>query len=106
MHDPITLYAMTEDDAPWVAALVRAAFAAQLLPTDPPASALRLSAADVLAHLRVGGGGGLARIGSRLVGSVMWSEQAGGLYVARLAVEEAPQRHGGRYPGRHGGFTR
>jgi predicted N-acetyltransferase YhbS len=77
---------MVPKDAAAVATLVRAAFAAQSVPTDPPASALRLTAAGVRAHLAAGGGG--------MVASIMWSELAGGLYIARLSVAPAWRRRG------------
>jgi len=46
---------ITPNDAAAVAALVRAAFADQSTPTNPPASALRLTAADARAHIAAGG---------------------------------------------------
>jgi GNAT superfamily N-acetyltransferase len=79
---------MQAADAEAVAALVRLAFAAQSVPTDPPASALRLRPDDVLDHLAVGAGAVVAAAGT-LVGSVMWAEQEGGLYIARLSVHPA-----------------
>ena len=94
MDDAIRLGALEAADAPAVAVLVRAAFAAQSVPTDPPASALRLTAVDVLEHLRAGGGGAMVRAGERIVGSAMWLEKDGGLYVARVAVDPAFRRRG------------
>lgn len=85
---------MTTNDAAAVAALVRAAFAAQSVPTDPPASALRLTAADVRAHLAAGGGGMVVEAEGVMVASIMWSEEDGGLYIARLAVTPASRRRG------------
>jgi GNAT superfamily N-acetyltransferase len=90
----VTLRAVGVEDADLVATLVRAAFAAQSVPTDPPASALRLSADDVRAHLAGGGGGAVVAEADRLVGSALWSEQDGGLYVARVAVDAAWRRRG------------
>lgn len=72
-------------DAAAVAALIRLAFAAQSVVTDPLPSALRVTEADVVAHLW-DGGGAVAEARGRLAGSVMWSEQDGGLYISRLAV--------------------
>lgn len=97
MHDA-ALRAMRLEDAGAVAALVRLAFAAQSVPTDPPASALRLTAADVTSHL-VGGGGavaesGLAVPGPPLVGALMWAALDGGLYLSRLAIHPAWRRRG------------
>jgi len=76
---------MAPDDAAAVAALIRTAFATQSVVTDPLPSALRVTEADVEAHLR-GGGGAVAEARSGLIGSVMWAEQDGGLYISRLAV--------------------
>ncbi len=80
---------MTADDAAAVAALVRDAFAAQSVATDPPPSALRVTAGDVASHLASGGGGAVAVAGSALVGSALWQEQDAGLYLSRLAVAPA-----------------
>jgi predicted N-acetyltransferase YhbS len=88
------LRAITPNDAVAVAALVRAAFAEQSAPTDPPASALRLTASDVLAHLAAGGGGMVAEEAGALVASIMWSPIDGGLYIARLSVVPACRRRG------------
>lgn len=85
---------ITPSDAAEVAALVRAAFADQSVPTDPPASALRLTAADVLAHLTAGGGGMVSEEAGAIVASIMWSEVDGGLYIARLSVAPAWRRRG------------
>lgn len=88
------LRAITPNDAAAVAALVRAAFAEQSVPTDPPASALRLTAADVRAHLAGGGGGMVAEEAGTMVASIMWSEIDGGLYIARLSVAPPWRRCG------------
>ena len=84
---------MRDDDAADVAALIRAAFAAQSVATDPPPSALRVSGADIAAHLRVGGGVVAAAAGT-VVGSVLWTGQDGVLHEARLAVAPAWRRRG------------
>ncbi len=76
---------MEKPDAPAVAALIRTAFAAQFVVTDPPPSALRVTENDVAAHLDAGGGA-VAEAGGGLVGSALWTEQDDGLYLARLAV--------------------
>ena len=80
-------------DAADVAALIRTAFAAQSVVTDPPPSALRMTAADVAVHLRQGGGAVATGAGA-LIGSVLWVEQLGGLYLARLAVAPLWRRRG------------
>lgn len=80
-----TLRSMVPRDAAAVAALIRSAFAAQSVATDPPPSALRVTQDDIVAHLRTGGGA-VADIGSGIVGSALWVERDGGLYLARLAV--------------------
>jgi predicted N-acetyltransferase YhbS len=75
-------------DAAAVAALVRAAFAAQSIITDPLPSALRVTEADVATHLRTGGGA-VADADGEIVGSALWTEQHRGLYLSRLAVAPA-----------------
>jgi predicted N-acetyltransferase YhbS len=72
-------------DAESAAALIREAFAAQSVATDPPSSALRETASSVAAHLAEGGGAGL-EAGARLVGLVLWAVRDDGLYLGRLAV--------------------
>jgi predicted N-acetyltransferase YhbS len=84
----IALRAMTPADCGAVAALIRAAFAAQSAVIDPPASALRETDTSVAAHLAAGGGA-VACAGGRIVGSVMWEPKDGGLYLERLAVDPA-----------------
>jgi ribosomal protein S18 acetylase RimI-like enzyme len=79
---------MTPADCRAVAALIRVAFAAQPVLTDPPPSALRETAATVAAHLAAGGGA-VACAAGKIVGSVMWGPKDGGLYLQRLAVEPA-----------------
>jgi N-acetylglutamate synthase-like GNAT family acetyltransferase len=88
------LRAMTLSDADAVAALIRAAFAAQAVVTDPLPSALRVTAADVAAHLRGGGGGAVFWADEMLAGSVLWAAQDGGLYVSRVAVAPVWRRRG------------
>ena len=85
---------MEPADAETVAALVRAAFAAHSVATDPPASARLLTAADVAAHLARGGGGAVVTEGDAVVASVMWSPADGGLSDSRLAVAPAWRRRG------------
>ena len=88
------LRAMTLSDADAVAALIREAFAAQAVVTDPLPSALRVTAADVAGHLQRGGGGAVASVDDVLGGSVLWEEKDGGLYVSRVAVAPAWRRQG------------
>ena len=72
-------------DADNVAALIRTAFAAQSVVTDPPPSALDVTERDVLVQLRTGSGA-VAEVAGHLAGSALWAEQDGGLYLGRLAV--------------------
>ncbi len=72
-------------DASDAAALIRAAFAAQSVVTDPPPSALGETAESVRAQLVRGGGFGAEREG-RLVGVVLWALAEGGMRLGRLAV--------------------
>jgi ribosomal protein S18 acetylase RimI-like enzyme len=78
---------LTLADAEATAALVRRAFAAQPLLTDPPPSALRETGAAIAAILAAGGGGAAAEAGTALAGAVIWEEKAGGLYMGRLSVD-------------------
>jgi len=80
-------------DAGEVAALIRQAFAAQSVVTDPLPSALKESAESVAATLGKGGGAG-AFAGADLVGSVLWQAQEGGLYLGRLSVRVGWRGHG------------
>jgi predicted N-acetyltransferase YhbS len=86
--DLIRLRKMRPEDAAAVAALIRAAFAAQSVATDPPPSALRITEADVAEHLRTGGGA-VAEVAGGLAGTTLWAQQDGGLYLGRLAVTPA-----------------
>jgi predicted N-acetyltransferase YhbS len=81
----LSLRAMEKRDAPAVAAIIRTAFASQFVVTEPPPSALRVSEDDVAAHL-CAGGGAVAEAEDGVVGSALWTEQDGGLYLGRLAV--------------------
>lgn len=87
------LRAMRLSDADAVAALIRTAFAAQPVVPDPPMSALRITAADIAAHL-ARGGGAVAELDGALAGSVLWEAQAGGLYISRVAVAPSFRRRG------------
>jgi predicted N-acetyltransferase YhbS len=87
VDDLIRLRAMRRDDAAAVGALIRAAFATQSVVTDPLPSALRITEADVAAHLRTGGGA--VAVARELAGSALWVEQVDGLYLGRLAVAPA-----------------
>jgi predicted N-acetyltransferase YhbS len=80
-------------DAAPAAALIRAAFAAQSVKTDPAPSALRETAESVAAHLTEGGGAAL-EAGGALIGVVLWAERDGGLYLGRLAVAPAWRSRG------------
>lgn len=76
-----------------VAALIREAFAALPASPDPPMSALRIRPDDIVAHLATGGGAVVAA-DKALVGSILWVEKNGGLYLSRVAVAPAWRRRG------------
>jgi predicted N-acetyltransferase YhbS len=76
---------ITPGDAAAVAALIRDAFAAQSVVTDPLPSALQVTEADVAVHLTQGAGA-VAETEAHLVGSALWTQRDGGLYLSRLAV--------------------
>jgi GNAT superfamily N-acetyltransferase len=84
---------MTVADTPDVADLIRAAFAAQSVPTDPPPSA-RLETAATVAATLAKGGGAVTEENGNLTGSVLWEEKAGGLYIGRLSVHPGHRRKG------------
>jgi ribosomal protein S18 acetylase RimI-like enzyme len=83
---------MQPTDAEAVAMLIVAAFTAQPVPLEPPPSALGVTAVDVAANLRTGGGA-VAGL-SELVGSVLWELTAETLHVSRLAVHPDFRRLG------------
>ena len=83
---------MEPADAEAVAVLIAAAFAAQPVVLDPPPSALGVTAADMAAHLRTGGGA-IAE-SPELVGSVLWEMTVGVLHLSRLAVHPGFRRFG------------
>src|SRR5690348_1596165 len=84
---------MAAGDAAAVAALIRAAFAAQSVVTDPLPSAQRVTEAEVMEHLRTGARA-VAEAAGGVVGSALWAEKDGGLYLARLAVASDWRRRG------------
>ncbi|MEO9191913.1 MAG: GNAT family N-acetyltransferase [Acetobacteraceae bacterium] len=84
---------MRETDAAAVAGLIRDAFAHLPVALDPPPSALGVTALAIATHLATGGGA-VAQAGGMIVGTVLWEERAGGLYVSRLAVCRAARRRG------------
>lgn len=88
------LQVLTADDAEPVAALIRSAFSDLPVQPDPPMSALRVTGANVVAHLQRGGGGAVAEIDGRLAGCALWAEAGGGLYVGRVAVAPQQRRRG------------
>ena len=91
--DTIRVRSMRVSDAPAVAALIRAAFAAQPVPLDPPASALDVTAEAVATHLGRAGGA-VAEAGAGLLGCVLWERREDDLYVSRVAVDTAARRLG------------
>jgi GNAT superfamily N-acetyltransferase len=82
---PPVLRPLHLSDAPAAAALVRAAFAAQPVVLDPPASALGVTADTLAAHLSRAGGA-VAESEGRIIGVVLWEAGDGPLQVSRLAV--------------------
>lgn len=87
-HREYVLRALRAPDASAAAALIRIAFAAQTVATEPPASALRETGASVAAGLAEGGGIGAWANGT-LAGCVLWQVQARGLYLGRVSVHPA-----------------
>jgi predicted N-acetyltransferase YhbS len=91
--EDFSLRPIDTQDAAAIAALIRTAFATQSVVTDPPPSALLVTAADVTSHL-CQGTGAVAEANGDLVGSALWNEHKGGLYLGRLAVAPAWRRRG------------
>ena len=81
------------DDAASAAALIRQAFSAQSVQTDPPSSALR-ETTDTIAAAIGAGGGACTVANGELVGVVLWQAKDGGLYFGRLAVRPDWRRRG------------
>ena len=80
-------------DASEAAALIRRAFAAQPVRTDPPSGALGETGATVASLLAAGGGAG-ATIEGVLVGCVLWEAALEWLTLGRLAVAPEWRRRG------------
>jgi len=80
-------------DAAGALAVIRAAFAAQPVRTDPPSAALAETAASLAARLARGGGAGVWREGL-LVGVVLWEREGDSLVLGRLAVLPRFRRQG------------
>ena len=81
------------EDAEAAAALIRSAFAAQSVVTDPPSSALR-ETAESLRGAIAAGGGVVAEASGSVVALLIWAERDGGLYCGRLAVDPAARGRG------------
>lgn len=79
---------MQPADAEAVAGLIRAAFAAQAVATDPPPSALHETGAGV-AETLAAGGGAVAVAGAAMVGALLWLPRQSALYLGRLSVAPA-----------------
>ncbi len=93
MNSAYRLRPVTQNDAEAVATLVRAAFAGISPPLVPPPSALR-ETAETVATTIAKGGGVVAETDDRLVGSALWDERDGGLYVGRVSVCPEFRRRG------------
>jgi ribosomal protein S18 acetylase RimI-like enzyme len=80
-------------DAPAALALIHLAFSKQSVRTDPPSAALRESTDTVASAITEGGGACFVERGE-MVGVVLWTEKADGLYFGRLAVRPDCRRRG------------
>ena len=89
----LTLRHATAADAAVVADLVRLAFAAQSVQTEPPSSALK-ETPKTITHELAHGGGAVVHDGDAMVAAVLWREEDDSLYVGRLAVHPAHRRRG------------
>ncbi len=77
---------LTQADATEVASLIRVAFATLSAPVSPPPSALLETAGTIASIFAQGGGGAAAERDGRIVGTCIWQQKNGGLYVGRLSV--------------------
>ena len=82
---------MVPADAIAAVAIIHAAFAAQTIQTDPPPGALSETVDTVANHIQASGGACVEESGN-IVGVVLWSAIADGLYFGRLAVR--PDKRG------------
>lgn len=72
-------------DAADAADLIRAAFAAQSQPTEPPSSALRETTESIAA--KIAAGGEICAIGGgAMIALALWQAKEGALQIARLSV--------------------
>jgi GNAT superfamily N-acetyltransferase len=86
MDPVVTSRDLRPADATAAVAAIRAGFASNAPLIDPPASASRETAENIVAWLDAGGGGAVIEAGRKIVAVVLWTERDGGLYIARLAV--------------------
>ncbi len=93
MRNAVTIRPAEPADAAALAALIRAAFAAQPVEADPPPSALGETAESVARQIAAGGGA-VAEWCGRLLGGVLWAERDAALHVARLSVAHDARRKG------------
>jgi predicted N-acetyltransferase YhbS len=84
---------ITPADAPAVAALIRQAFASITPPLVPSPSASRETEASVADSIAKGGGA-VAEVAGRIIGSALWDERDGGLYIGRVSVAPDFRRRG------------
>jgi predicted N-acetyltransferase YhbS len=80
-------------DAAEVAALIRRAFASITPPLVPSPSALKETTETVAATISKGGGA-VAEAAGGIVGSALWDERDGGLYIGRISVSPDFRRRG------------
>lgn len=81
-------------DAARALALIRAAFRAQSVPTDPPSGALRETGESIAAAIAEGGGACIEEAAGEMVAALLWRPEGDGLYLGRLAVRPDRRRRG------------
>ncbi|HEX7758189.1 MAG TPA: GNAT family N-acetyltransferase [Caulobacteraceae bacterium] len=79
------LRALLTEDAPAAVDVIRRAFSAQSVETDPPSAALRETTESIADAIGLDGGACVTFPGG-LKGVVLWSQTEQGLYFGRLAV--------------------
>ncbi len=92
-HNSVRLRPIKPSDAEAVAALIREAFGSITPALVPSPSALRETAETVGATIDKGGGV-VAESSGRMVGSALWDERDGALYIGRVSVAPDFRRRG------------
>jgi GNAT superfamily N-acetyltransferase len=83
--ETIAFRPLADADSADAAEIIRAAFAAQSQPTDPPSSALKETAQTIAGKI-ASGGGVCAMTEGAMIALALWRENDGALHIGRLSV--------------------